>query len=352
MNLRIKNVMIVFLSFMLVTLLLACSGSSYICEQCGQSSSGKAYYVMCGKEVMCEGCARSYWLPLDYRNFQWDRVPDYAMAEGRSAAANQSSAVSENEEAYDEDDSNADMLLFINETMNNLNSFDATDDIAGAINYLNTRIELLKITYGINDAELDDQLIAYKDTYKKQLLTDAQEAFQSSGYAEALRILNEGIATLGETNDDIQQAMDYYDSFGPTWLVDLDYFALDQGNCEANFSFDSGREKDNEGVTHKHTLVFEPGGSEIGGITYLLDGKFSTFSGTIYLTADTKNTRGTMTVAFYGDGQLLYTSPTFTSGVRTATFSVDITDVSMLRMVAEQIDAFTAVGLGEALLEP
>lgn len=35
----------------------------------------KAYYGMGGNEVLCENGARSYWMPLNYRKYEWDLIP-------------------------------------------------------------------------------------------------------------------------------------------------------------------------------------------------------------------------------------------------------------------------------------
>ena len=46
-------------------------GKSYTCHDCGESTS-KAYYDMNAKidKVMCEDCAREYWMPMPYQNYQ------------------------------------------------------------------------------------------------------------------------------------------------------------------------------------------------------------------------------------------------------------------------------------------
>lgn len=56
----------------MTVLLSACGGSgSYVCKDCGEETS-KAYYDMRSDKssVMCEDCARKYWMPLDYRTYR------------------------------------------------------------------------------------------------------------------------------------------------------------------------------------------------------------------------------------------------------------------------------------------
>ena len=64
-----------FLFFICATIfafsLSACNGGSYTCKDCDKTTS-KAYYDMnSSKEsVMCEDCARKYWMPLDYKTYR------------------------------------------------------------------------------------------------------------------------------------------------------------------------------------------------------------------------------------------------------------------------------------------
>lgn len=75
---NMKTTFIVLATLVLCGLLLlglvGC-GASFVCDECGQERTGKAYYGMSGEDVMCEDCARDYWMPLDYTQFRWDRIP-------------------------------------------------------------------------------------------------------------------------------------------------------------------------------------------------------------------------------------------------------------------------------------
>ena len=52
-------------------LCLTACGKKYTCYQCG-TETGKAYYDYNANKdsVLCEDCARSYWMPLDYSNYK------------------------------------------------------------------------------------------------------------------------------------------------------------------------------------------------------------------------------------------------------------------------------------------
>ena len=54
-----------------MALSLTACGKKYTCSECG-TKTNKAYYDMSGDidYVLCEDCARSYWMPLDYTQYR------------------------------------------------------------------------------------------------------------------------------------------------------------------------------------------------------------------------------------------------------------------------------------------
>lgn len=56
--------------FIIIIMLCGC-GKSYICCDCGESTT-KAYYSLNAniERVMCEDCAREYWMPMPYQNYR------------------------------------------------------------------------------------------------------------------------------------------------------------------------------------------------------------------------------------------------------------------------------------------
>ena len=60
---------------LIITLILACllsaCGTTYTCKDCNKSTT-KAYYDLNANDssVMCEECAREYWIPLDYSTYR------------------------------------------------------------------------------------------------------------------------------------------------------------------------------------------------------------------------------------------------------------------------------------------
>ncbi len=68
-NRKFRKLICIVLS---VVVLLSLSGcKKYTCYKCDKAMS-KAYYEFSLDEdmLMCEECARKYWMPLDYRTYQ------------------------------------------------------------------------------------------------------------------------------------------------------------------------------------------------------------------------------------------------------------------------------------------
>lgn len=69
-----KKILFLICTMFFLLSLSACgsgSGGSYSCKDCSKTTS-KAYYDMSSSKesVMCEDCARKYWMPLDYKTYR------------------------------------------------------------------------------------------------------------------------------------------------------------------------------------------------------------------------------------------------------------------------------------------
>lgn len=67
---EMKKLVVILIGAVLLLSLSSC-GKEYTCNECGKKTS-KAYYDLSAieEQVMCEDCARQYWMPLDYRNYR------------------------------------------------------------------------------------------------------------------------------------------------------------------------------------------------------------------------------------------------------------------------------------------
>ena len=63
--------LILFLAVTLLLGLFTACGAKYTCYDCGKTTSKAFYDYSADKErVLCEDCAREYWMPLDYTRFR------------------------------------------------------------------------------------------------------------------------------------------------------------------------------------------------------------------------------------------------------------------------------------------
>lgn len=65
-----KRIILIICAALMLASLTSC-GKTYTCESCDKTTN-KAYYNLSGTEdsVMCEDCARSYWMPFDYKDYR------------------------------------------------------------------------------------------------------------------------------------------------------------------------------------------------------------------------------------------------------------------------------------------
>lgn len=359
-----KKLMVFTLVLVLLLTFAACGGN-YVCEECGESFGGKPYYGMAGDEIMCEDCARSYWMPLDYREFQYDKAPKAAAAqpannsivgtpdgdEDAPAPAAEASTPTPEPTLSPDEERAAKIREQVADIEQQLDAFDASGDIAAALDYANVQLELLNVTFGTGDDGLEQRLAGYREAYKQQALQDAQTTFAASGYEATLQLLNKSLGLLGGEDAEILEAIEYYKGFGPMWLADLDYFQK-EGYREVFVPFEE--KEDNLGEKHTHVMrLIRYGSDSPCSATYYINGKYKCFSGTFFVEKEDRDKDSVATVSVYGDDVLLYTFPQLAKDSLPSTFSIDITGVTMLRIEASLTKAnWLSTCFGEAKLEP
>ena len=111
---------------------------------------------------------------------------------------------------------------------------------------------------------------------------------------------------------------------------------------------------DNLGNSYVDPLcVVEGTGTKGYWETYLLTQDYTTFSGTLFIDYDDRDSPSTCNVRIYGDGVLLYDSPVLTKGVRPVDFSVNIQGVDELKIESNfEYSKYTmSVYIGNGVLE-
>lgn len=112
------------------------------------------------------------------------------------------------------------------------------------------------------------------------------------------------------------------------WLHELDYFT-----GKTLKMWHDSLAKDNLG--NSYTYSIDPD-LDIEN-TYLINGQYSRITGTLYQTYANRSSDVRTTLEIYGDGELLYTAAV-TGGVKPVEFSVDLTGILELRIVAHSND--------------
>lgn len=139
-----------------------------------------------------------------------------------------------------------------------------------------------------------------------------------------------------------------------TNLVDLTYF--DKTKNTDGFKFKKiDHATDNLGNEHMNPLRIMHSCEENYWETYLLDGKYDTFSGTLFIDYDDRDSATYCYIRVYGDGELLYDSPKMTSGVRPVDFEIDVSGVDEFTIEINgtwsKSYSWLAVYIGEGVLE-
>lgn len=109
-------------------------------------------------------------------------------------------------------------------------------------------------------------------------------------------------------------------------LVDMEYFDGKDANRWRNIS--GTGEKDNLGDLHLKgaTAIYS------GNRVYLINQKYTKFTGNIALIFADRDTKYNSIVKIYGDDQLIYTSPVMTGGTYPVKFDIDVTGIIQLKV--------------------
>lgn len=169
---------------------------------------------------------------------------------------------------------------------------------------------------------------AYIAQFAQSYAAKAEEFF-AQGKIEAAIQNMEAAAHLAPDNADYQAKLDEYGSYLPLDLSKKDNMLTYELLSVSNHSTETA----NNGEIFKNVMLIHGFGSYGDRVAnYLLNGKYNKVSGTAFLPQDDKNSTSGIFFEIYGDGKLLYTSPTMTAGVLPAPFEVDVTGVENLRV--------------------
>lgn len=86
------------------------------------------------------------------------------------------------------------------------------------------------------------------------------------------------------------------------------------------------------------TIINNDGSMECNeSISYLLNKSYKTFDGTLTFLGDEYDS-GQTVIKFWGDGNLMYTSPIMSYGMKSSKFSIDVSNVKLLEISVEYLN--------------
>lgn len=168
-------------------------------------------------------------------------------------------------------------------------------------------------------AEIKDGL---KANYETVILNKAEAEFQNQNYEKAASIMEEALAQ-DEENTKFSDKYNEYKSYLPAFISDMNYFSKGTySSIDTNYS----DLKDNTGKSYQRIYCVDDYAE------YLLNGNYTNFDGIAGVAYDRRSTDESNFFEVYGDGVLLYTSPTFKSGTMPQAFSINVTGVKILKI--------------------
>ena len=163
-------------------------------------------------------------------------------------------------------------------------------------------------------------------------LASAENDASEKNYEAASAVVLQAMNSIGDDNETLNNAYNEYRSHLPIYITEIDCMAI-RGDLTINETLE-----DNVGNTYHSSYSINGSGYSSKDKTYqywadyYINGKYTTFSGTVALSPRYKDSDETKYFEIYGDGTLLYTSPTVTNTFVPEQFSIDVSGIKVLRI--------------------
>lgn len=219
---------------------------------------------------------------------------------------------------------------FLAEVESRLNEYLDDNDYDSALNLLDEAHLMLP-----DEVSLDARETEIRAKYLNYALEQAGTVFSAGkDYESAIRVITAAQNRLGD-NDRLAAALTEYQSYIPVYLNELEYFdKAGDGDWTPNLTLFNDIE-DNYGNVYSYGLSASSADHYLdqGSIRYYIAGNYTSFTGTLVVPNQSRQSSETGRIEIYGDGVLLYSSPSMVSDSTPIDFSVDISDVSFLNIV-------------------
>lgn len=209
--------------------------------------------------------------------------------------------------------------------LNNVAQYEYSGDYISAISAIEQCNTTLK-----TDPDIIQKLNILKITYKDKVLLDAESAFKTSGYDDAIKVLNESLSVFPD-DEQINAAIGEYSSYAPISIAKLDYF---KGH---DFGVDNNK-KDNLGNTHNNVVypkIIGWGNASTTNI-YKLNKQYSELSGLWFQYYECRTSNMPYSsyegkLEIFGDDKLLY-SGEMGPGIEPISIKIDVSNVNELKI--------------------
>lgn len=198
--------------------------------------------------------------------------------------------------------------------------FDAFD-YEGAVSYL------AQVTPLCYSSDLSGRQTQLADEFAVYVLKIADKDADAENYEGASAVVKQAMNALGQDNEKLSSAYDAYRSHLPVYLVDLDYMS-----CKNNVATHDTLEDNTGNMYHNALYMYRAYEYGEGSADYFINGKYATFSGTVAVPRGFENDSKSAYFEVYGDGNLLYTSPTMKNDSFPEAFNIDISGVKVLKI--------------------
>lgn len=192
-------------------------------------------------------------------------------------------------------------------------------------------------------AEIESAVSEYKAKYKESMIKQAEAALIGErDYHKAFSIMAQALIVLPDDSDFIEK-QEYYSSFEPIWLGDVEPFLEQDENvgffgAEGHFYFRDDGVTDNVGnmyANYFYALRSLNGGTN--SIVYRLDGNYDTLTGTIAVPDYQKNRDNIGWYKIYCDNKLVFDSGKLGKGILPIDVNISLTDVVELKIEIHSI---------------
>lgn len=233
--------------------------------------------------------------------------------------------------------------LYIKATMEKVEEYIQNKDINAGIGLMKKATEYLNsnnMESGELNTKTDELLASYAKTYADK----AEKAFAEHDVDVAMQNMEIALSFQPD-NSDYKSKYDNYELYIPFELyTEESYLGLDQGKNEMYYKMNKDSIS-NSNSEMPNSFLWQPwfGAKESGycSITWNLGGKFDTVSGKMFVTQEGKDDDGTSYFKAYGDGKLIYTSPTIGKSILPQDISIDVSGIQNLKI------EFIVIGFGE-----